>query len=476
MSSRKTATAEQKGFDFVGKVSEKGAKPGRSLVDRLFSRWVSSADRLPADWSADADWARIQQEPLRARKLLFGVLLTLIALVIWAAYAEVDEVTRGDGRVIPSQQLQVVQSLDGGVIEEVNVREGDLVEPGDILMRIEATRFVSTFRESRAQYLSTLARVHRLRALTEGEEFVVPDEVVEESPEIARREERLYRTRVEELDEQIAIARSQLQQRQDELNEARARERQAGRAYDLASRELELTRPMLRSGAVSEVDVLRLEREVSNASGEREQARSQIQRLQGAISEAETKIREIEISKRNEWRESLNEALGDLASLSEGGLGLADRVRLADIRAPVRGTVQRVHHNTIGGVVQPGGEVVEIVPMDDQLLVEARIPPKDIAFLRPGQDATVKFSAYDFTIYGGMDGTLEHISADTITDENDNTYYLVRVRTEDADFGEDRMIIPGMTTQVDILTGKNTILQYLLKPVLRATSNALSER
>lgn len=476
MSSKQKATVEQKGFDFVGKVSDAGSKPGRSLVDRVFSRWVSSADRLPQDWDADADWARIQQEPLRARKLLFGVLLTLVALGIWAAYAEVDEVTRGEGRVIPSQQLQVVQSLDGGVIEEVNVREGDMVEPGDVLMRIESTRFVSTFRESRAQYLSTLARVHRLRALTEGEEFVPPEEVIEESPEIARREERLYLSRVEELDEQIEIARSQLEQRREELGEAQARARQASRAYDLASRELELTRPMLRSGAVSEVDVLRLEREVSNASGEREQARAQISRLQQAISEAETKIREVEVSKRNEWRESLNEALGDLASLSEGGLGLADRVRLAEIRAPVRGTVQRLHHNTIGGVVQPGGEVMDIVPADDQLLIEARIPPRDIAFLRPGQKATVKFSAYDFTIFGGMDGEVEHISADTITDDRDNTFYLVRVRTDQTDFGEDRMIIPGMTAQVDILTGKNTILQYLLKPVLRATSNALSER
>lgn len=476
MSRAARKTAEQTGFEVLGRVSRGAARPGRSRLDRLFTRWVSSADQLPREWDTDADWARIQQEPLRARRLLLGVVLTVIALVVWAAYAEVDQVTRGEGRVIPSRQLQVVQSFDGGVIEEVLVSEGDVVEEGDLLMRIDPTRFISSFRESRAQELAVTARVHRLRALTEGEEYEAPAEVLQEAPEIARREQRLFETRREELEEQLDIARAQLSQRREELQEAQARLRQASRAHELASRELNVTRPLLGSGAVSEMEVLRLEREVSNAAGERDQARAQIARLESAIREAEGKIREVEVSTRNQWRESLNEALAELASLSEGGVGLAHRIRFADIRAPVRGTVQRLHHNTIGGVVQPGGEVLEIVPLDDQLLVEARVKPQEIAFLRPGQRATVKFSAYDFTIYGGLSAELEHISADTITDERDNTFYLVRVRTEESGFGEGLTIIPGMTTQVDILTGKHTILSYLLKPVLRATSNALGER
>jgi len=424
----------------------------------------------------EADWARLQQEPLRARGLLWIIALVLVALVVWAALAELDEVTRGEARVIPSSQLQVVQSFDGGVVEEIAVREGQVVDTGELLLRIDPTRFVSTLLESRATAQALQARAARLEALTRGGEFAVAAELEREIPDIVAHERRMFETSREGINAQIAIARQQLSQRQQELNEVRARRDQAARGLDLAVRELDVTRPLVRSGAVSDVDILRLERDVARMRGERDQAAAQISRVQAAITEAEGKIQEVELAVRNQWRAELSDTMSKLGSLSEGARGLEDRVKHAEIRSPMRGTVKRLLVNTVGGVVQPGREVVEIVPLDDALLLEARIKPRDIGFLRPEQPAVVKFSAYDFAIYGGLDAVVEHISADTVLDDKGNAFYIVRVRTLQNELGEGMPIIPGMVADVDILTGKKSVLAYLAKPVLRAKANALTER
>lgn len=428
------------------------------------------------DWTDDADWAILQQEPLRARSILWLSFALMVALLVWSGHAEIDEVTRGNGRVIPSSQLQVVQAVDGGVVEEILVREGQRVEPGDILLRIDPTRFESSLLESRAERLALQAKAARLTALTQGTALELPDEVVREAPQIAAHELRLYGSSVEGMQAQIAIAREQLSQRRQELNEARARHNQALGNLELVTQELAVTRPLVQTGAVSEVEVLRLERDATRLRGDRDQATAQMSRLQAAISEASRRIEEIELNVRNQMRGQLSETLARLNGLAESSRALEDRVKHAELRSPVRGTVVRLRVNTVGAVVQPGREVVEVLPLDDALILEARISPKDIAFLRPGQDARVKFSAYDFQIYGSLDATVEHISADSIADERGATYYLVRVRTTRASLGDDLPILPGMVAQVEILTGKNTILSYILKPVLRAKANALTER
>lgn len=428
------------------------------------------------DWAGDADWAILQQEPLRARSILWLTLVLVVVLLVWAGQAEIDEVTRGGGKVIPSSQLQVVQAVDGGVVEEILVREGQLVASGDVLLRIDPTRFESSLLESRAERLSLQAKAARLMALTQGTPLELPDEVVREAPEIAAHEARLYESSVQGMQAQIAIAQQQLSQRQQELNEVRARHSQAREGLALVTQELAVTRPLLQTGAVSEVDVLRLERDATRLRGDRDQAVAQMSRLQAAIAEASRRIEEIELNVRNQMRGQLSETLGRLGSLTEGSRTLVDRIKHAELRSPVRGTVVRLRVNTVGGVVQPGREVVEILPLDDALILEAKINPKDIAFLRPGQDARVKFSAYDFQIYGSLDATVEHISADAIADERGDTYYLVRVRTDRTTLGENLPILPGMMAEVEILTGKNTILSYILKPVLRAKANALTER
>lgn len=447
------------------------------LLERLLGRLPREEEVGLVDFSRDGEAAILQQEPLRARILIRLIAWAIGIFLVWAALAQVDEVTRGSGKVIPSRQVQIIQSVDGGIVSEILVKEGDLVQQDQLLMQIDQTRFVSSVRESRAQYLSLQAKAARLRALADGLPFVPPEDVLKEDPETVHQEEQLYEARRSELEAGIAIARQQLAQRQQELAEVRAKRDQAAQGYELTSKELAVTRPLIQSGAVSEVELLRLERDVVRYRGERDMAGAQIARIQASISEAQRKIEERELTFRNEAGKELSETMGKLNALSETEVGLSDRVKHSAIRSPVKGAVKRLLVNTVGGVVQPGKEVVEIVPVEDALLLEARVQPKDIAFLRPGQHALVRFTAYDFAVYGGLEGTLEHIGADTVTDDEGNAFYVVRVRTTRPDFGNANLaIMPGMVADVDIMTGKKSVLSYLLKPILRAKAYALSER
>ncbi len=447
------------------------------LLERLLGRLPREEEVGLVDFSRDGEAAILQQEPLRARILIRLIAWSIVIFLVWAALAQVDEVTRGSGKVIPSRQVQIIQSVDGGIVSEILVKEGDLVQQDQLLMQIDQTRFVSSVRESRAQYLSLQAKAARLRALADGLPFVPPEDVLKEDPETVHQEEQLYEARRSELEAGIAIARQQLAQRQQELAEVRAKRDQAAQGYELTSKELAVTRPLIQSGAVSEVELLRLERDVVRYRGERDMAGAQIARIQASISEAQRKIEERELTFRNEAGKELSETMGKLNALSETEVGLSDRVKHSAIRSPVKGAVKRLLVNTVGGVVQPAKEVVEIVPVEDALLLEARVQPKDIAFLRPGQHALVRFTAYDFAVYGGLEGTLEHIGADTVTDDEGNAFYVVRVRTTRPDFGNANLaIMPGMVADVDIMTGKKSVLSYLLKPILRAKAYALSER
>ena len=439
---------------------------------------MSGADKAQElqGFEADSDYAILQQEPLRARILLKSVGIALAIAIMWAAVSRLDEVTRGEGKVIPSRQLQVLQSLDGGVVEEILVKEGDVVDAEQVLLRIDPTRFASSVRESRVQYSALVAKAARLKALTEGTPFKVPDEIAKEDPKTVEEERRLYESRRNELETQSSIARQQLAQRQQELVEVRARHEQASKSYDISARELAVTKPLIASGAVSEVELLRLERDVARFRGERDMASAQISRIQASISEANHKLEEVGLAFRNESGKELGETMARLNALAEGSVGLSDKVTRSVLRSPVKGTVKRLLINTVGGVVQPGKDVVEVVPLEDNLLLEARVLPRDIAFLRPGQKVVVKFTAYDFSIYGGLEGKLEHIGADSVVDEKGNAFYTVRVRTDRPTLGNNLPVIPGMIAEVDIITGEKSVLSYLLKPVLRAKARALSER
>jgi len=310
----------------------------------------------------------------------------------------------------------------------------------------------------------------------ENAPFVVPEALQSKVPRIIAQEQALYRSSREEVRLKKQIAMQQLTQREEELNEISAKVTQLRRGLALANQKMDLTRPMVATRAVSEREIIDLESEVNRMEGDLNQALAQISRVTASIAEAEQKVQEVELVFANQVGEELTETLSRLNELAEINAGLSDRVLQTEVRSSVTGTIKQLYFNTIGGVVMPGREIIEVVPLDDTLLMEVRIQPKDIAFLLPGQTALVKFSAYDFVVYGGLEGTVERVGADTIMDEDGNPYYEVNVRTGEPSFGQDKPIIPGMTVEVDILTGKKTILEYLMKPVLRAKQYSLSER
>ncbi len=427
----------------------------------------------------DAQAVMSTAQTYRAQPLVRSALLLVGVLLVWASLAKIDEVTKGEAKVIPSRQLQVIQSLDGGVVSEILVKEGQVVEAGQLLLKIDETRATSGVRESAAQVFALKAKLARLKALAEGHSFKPPEaqEGNVEEQRIVDEERQLYDAKRSELSALVSISEQQLAQRQQELSEAEAKRDSAKRSLELSQQELAKTKPLLATGAVSEVDVLRLERDVTRARGDKEQASAQASRAKAAIAEATRKIQETDLSFRNEIRKDLSEVLGRLNALNEGAVALADKVDKSQVKSPVRGRVQRLLANTVGGVVTPGKDILEIVPLDDALVLEAKVQPRDIAFIHPGQAATVKFTAYDFSIYGGLDAVVENISPDTVTDEKGtNTFYVVRVRTKQPNFNDKMPIIPGMTAEVDVLTGKKTVLSYLLKPVLKAHAYALRER
>lgn len=452
------------------------------LLDKLAGPRVdpqAAAQAGMRGFEQDAEAIMSTASTHRAQTLVRSAVVVTVVLLVWSSLAQIDEVTKGEAKVIPSRQLQVIQSLDGGVVSEILVKEGQVVDAGQLLLKIDETRATSGVRESAAQAFSLRVKAARLKALAEGADFTPPagQEGNDEEARILDEERQLYDARRSELSAMLSINEQQLAQRRQELSEAQARRNSAARSLDLSQQELSKTRPLLTTGAVSEVEVLRLEREVSRARGDMEQASAQSARAQAAINEASRKIQETDLSFRNEARKELSDVLARLNALTEGAVALADKVDKSQVKSPVRGRVQRLLANTVGGVVSPGRDIVEIVPLDDALVLEAKIQPRDIAFIHPGQAATVKFTAYDFSIYGGMDAVVENISPDTVTDERGtNTYYVVRVRTTQPQGHDNMPIMPGMTAEVDVLTGQKTVLGYLLKPVLRAHQRALTER
>ena len=410
--------------------------------------------------------------------LLFTAIFMVVALT-WAAFAKLDEVTRGEGKVIPSARIQVVQNLEGGILSEILVNEGDIVEKDQPILRLDDIRFSSSYRETRSKYLTLLARSSRFNAEANNKPVVIPEIVWNENAQLARNEIALFNSRASALKANINILKQQEVQTKQELAEHKAQENKLARSYVLVKQELDMSAPLEAEGAIAEVEILRLKRSVNDLRGELEATRLAVPRLRSAYEEIKSKIADIEIGFRTEARTKLNEIEAELSSIEETLRGQEDRVNRTLITSPVKGTVKQILVTTIGGVVKPGMDLVEIVPFEGNLLVEAHVRPADIAFLRPDQDAQVKLTAYDYAIYGGLPAKLEHISADTITDENGESFYLIKVRTKRNYLGNERQplkIIPGMTAVVDILTGEKSVLDYLLKPVLRARDKAMRER
>ncbi|EJF4090682.1 HlyD family type I secretion periplasmic adaptor subunit [Vibrio parahaemolyticus] len=449
------------------------------------------------DFVDDKTAALLLNTPNSARLMLWVMVLFFVAAIGWASWAQIDQVTVGQGKVIPSSQIQVVQNLEGGLVKEILVKEGQLVKKGQQLLLIDDTRFRSDYREREQQVANLTASVLQLSAsinsvavnrdfnIQDWEKSVVLDygkltfpPVLEETqPQLTQRQKAEYREDLDNLRNQLSVIDQQVEQKQQDLVEIEARVRNLRQSYQYAKKELDITQPLADEGVVPRIELLKLQRQVNDTRREMTSSELKIPVIKSAIKESMLNRIDVALKFRSEQQEKLNNAQDQLSALVESAVGLEDRVNRTVVVSPVTGKIKTLNVNTVGGVIQPGMDIVEIVPTEDTLLVEAKIAPKDIAFLRPNLNAIVKFTAYDFTKYGGLVGELEHISADTTQDEGGNSFYIVRVRTEKTSFGQDAdlPIIPGMTASVDIITGKRTVLEYLLKPILSAKTNALKE-
>lgn len=423
--------------------------------------------------------AEVETLPTSMHAILWVVAFFIFSAIVWANLATVDQVAHAEGQVIPSSQLQVVQNLEGGILSAVLVKEGDKVQKGETLMRLDPTRFASSFDESQLAAYALTANIARLEAEINDERFTVPADFPKEHMDLVENERRLYDARQQELKSTLEILNQQVTQQRQALAELESREQKLARNAELARQQLKMTEPLVKTGAVSQVDLLHLQVAVNDSQGELDGVRLSIPKAKAAIAEAEEKVSEKIQQFHREAQSELNDAKTQLSRLSISNVALKDRVNRTDVKSPVDGTVKQIMVTTKGAVVQPGMDLMSIVPSNDTLLVEAKIRPRDIAFLHPGQQATVKLTAYDFAIYGGLDSVLEVISADTIADDRGNHFFKIQVRTRKNHLGTDDNplpIIPGMIATVDIRTGEKTVMDYLLKPLKRAQASALTER
>ena len=442
---------------------------------------VSKTEDL--DYATEYTSALHSGVPKSLRRLVFIVLLMIAVLVGWASWAQLDEVARGEGRVVASGRNQLLQSLEGGIVEEILVKTGDHVKRGDVLIRINDIGFSSDLGEIESKRLNLMAQIARLEHETDRQakgEPEFPDLLQQRAPKLVESELRLFKARRKSLDVQINILNERVQQKQRELAEIRINLRRLEENLKLALEEEEIKAPLAKTGVVPKTDVIRLQREISDFRGQSDAAKESIPRLEAGIREAEGQVEEQRLRYLQEAQAELGQRLAEQAVVKEAIRAARDKVQRADIRAPVDGIVNALNANTVGGVVRAGETLAEIVPLEDALRVEARIKPSDIAFIHPQQEALVKITAYDFSIYGGLDGVVEKISPDSSVDEaTREVFYTVTIKTlaNELEGKKRRMsIFPGMVASVDILTGKKSVLDYLLKPINKARQEALRER
>ncbi|WP_288929311.1 HlyD family type I secretion periplasmic adaptor subunit [uncultured Maritimibacter sp.] len=417
-----------------------------------------------------------QGEGRRGALLLTVLVAGIAGFIWWAAVFEIEEVTRGAGRVVPSQQVQVIQSLEGGIVREILIEEGATVDRNAPLLRIDDTAAGAQRGELLEQEATLMAELIRVRTEAEGgEALTFPEALAARAPEAVAAEQEVFASRRSQLSSELQVLQDQLTQRRAEIEEARAMiAKLEGQIAPLAE-EVRLTRQYVETGAVTQIELLRLETRLAELEGDLAVSRARMPRLDAAIAEAEAQLETARRAYVLTARERLARVQGELSVLRETLRAAEDRVTRTTLRAPVRGVVNTLNVTTIGAVVGPGDPLVEIVPVDDHLLIEARISPQDVAFLRPGDPASVKITAFDYVVYGSLSGTVERIGADTQTDEDGNAFFQVAVRTDSTDLGGNQ-ISPGMVAQVDIQTGRKTVLDYLLNPFLRVRDEALRER
>jgi adhesin transport system membrane fusion protein len=429
---------------------------------------------------ADKFFMTDEEIPLRQHLLLSAIAGFFFLFLLWANFATLDEVTRGQGTVVPSSEIQKMQSLEGGIIDEFLAHEGDSVKAGQPLIRMRDVQATSDLGQNRLKYLGLEAKIARLKAESEDAKTpTFPDEVMQGAPQSVQEEMDAFRANRHNVDTQTQVLRDQLAQKQQEISETETRIRDLKQVIALSQQQRDMTEPLVQRGSAPKMELIQLDQQIKEKETDLNSQTSSLPRMQAAVSEAKSRIAEAETSASAQAQTDLTAALAEANSLKETLSALQDKKTRTEIKSPVNGTVKEIKIKTVGGVVQPGADVIDIVPRDDELIVEARIKPQDIAFLHPGQQVMVKITAYDFSIYGGLKGELTDISPDAIANEKGETFYRVRVRTKQTylmHYGKKLDIIPGMVATVDILTGKKTVMEYILKPFVKTLDSAMRER
>lgn len=418
--------------------------------------------------------------PLSKHILMLIIIGFWIIMAVWANFAKLDEITRGDGKVIPSLSVQALQSLEAGIVDEFLVREGDVVTKGQTLVRLNAIEATSDLGANESRYLGLLASITRLQAEAEGKGTVeFPEEVMKKAPQSVTEEINTFRANRQSLDNQLNVLQQQVAQREQEVRELSTRASDTRGVISLQRQEMEMVRPLVEKGSAPRMELLQLERGLKERQTELNGYLSSLPRARSAVSEAKARIEEIKTNAKAQAQTELSAKLIEMNEIKERLSALTERKTRTAIKSPVDGTIQEITVNTVGGVIRPGEDLIKIVPKDDKLVIEAKVRPSDRAFIFPGQQAVVKLTAYDFSIYGGLDAELISISADTFEDQEGNTYYQVKLRTTETELKRKGEVLPieiGMVASVDILTGEKTVMQYLLKPFIKTLDNAMSER
>lgn len=421
--------------------------------------------------------------PVFARLTVPLTAMLLSAAVAWASFTEIDEITRGEGKIIPATKTQTIQATEPGVVQQIEVRLGQVVQKGDLIVRLDDTTTSVSLGETVAKHRALQARIARLSLEEIGAfdaPYSCPEILQNEAPQICENEARLFKARRENYLNRVAVLKQRENQRRAELTEVNSNIERLESNLEISTRELELIRPMAQKRLIAKTELIRVERDVSESGGQLKLAKESVVRIRGAIEEASLQVKEISLQLQQEALDQKTQALAELSVLDESARGAASRVARTDIRSPVDGVINSLAVNTIGSFVQPGSLIAEVVPTSAELLVEVRISPRDVAFIRVGQPALVKVSAYDFSIYGGLEAKVSTVTADSVVDQQTGEpFFQVLVRTNRAFLehnGRQYKITPGMIGSADIITGRKSILHYLLKPINKARQEALTER
>lgn len=424
--------------------------------------------------------AILEKSPKKLKIILWVWIITVFLFIVWAYFSEVDEIVRGEGKVISFDENKMIQNLEGGILEQIFVKEGDIVKKGDILLRIDNQKSIADYEATNLKSMELKAKIKRLKAAIDGTEFIIDENAPEEFKHYERLEINLFELNRNRLNLEISGLEEQLKQKINDLNSTKSSINYLSSEYSLVIQELRIAEPLVAKKLKSQAELLKIKRDANNISMQLAEARISIPKIESLIEETKNKISESKENFKKTAQEQLNESSAELERINANMNNLKDKVFRTNVYSPNDGIIQKVFFNTIGGVIKPGDNLVELVPTGENLLIQTKIKPSDIAFIHYDQKAQVKFTAYDYAIYGGLEGRVIKISPDTEMDETKKeSFYNINIQTQNSHLekGNQKLpIIPGMVVNVDILTGKKTVFDYIMKPILRAKQYTFTER